>query len=251
MNMQYKKSARTAGKIQTQSNPTPRKCGAFDVSSSVQHPHGRHTLDSLCGVREGDNIGWWDCVTSFFSCSVLCCPGVGWYTMNEILNQIRCYRRSSLVSRQLATPEAEPENNHFHIHRKIIIFALLQILEEPLKGSLFGVRVRWRTVLEEQGLHQVVHILENYEIDSETNVSLIDQDDFLNFESQSHATQEVRALVWHFTSTWELGRGGMGEGVRRLVLLWNSPLTVFGKSTQVLIWKSIEVSLMVVKQVWV
>ena len=81
--------------------------------------------------------------------------------------ELRCYRRSSLVSRQLETPEEEPENNHFHIHRKTIIFALLQMLEE----------------------------LENYGIDSETNVSFLDQDDLLNFESQTYPTQEARVLV--------------------------------------------------------
>jgi hypothetical protein len=35
-----------------------------------------------------------------------------------------------------------------------------------------------RTVLEEQGLHQSAHILENYGIDSETEVSELNQYDF-------------------------------------------------------------------------
>jgi hypothetical protein len=37
----------------------------------------------------------------------------------------------------------------------------------------------WLTVLEEQGLHQVTHILENYGIESETDVSLLDQEDLV------------------------------------------------------------------------
>ena len=38
-------------------------------------------------------------------------------------------------------------------------------------------------VLEKQGLHQAEHILENYGIDSETEVSELDQDDFSKLES--------------------------------------------------------------------
>ena len=53
----------------------------------------------------------------------------------------------------------------------------------------------WLTVLEEQGMHQEAHILENYGIDSETDVSLLDQDDLRNLVSQAHATQEARPLV--------------------------------------------------------
>ncbi len=36
------------------------------------------------------------------------------------------------------------------------------------------------TVLEEQGLDQPAHILENYGIDNETDVSSLDQDDLCN-----------------------------------------------------------------------
>jgi hypothetical protein len=46
----------------------------------------------------------------------------------------------------------------------------------------------WLTVIEEQGLHQAAHILENkylnYGIDSETDVSLLDQDDLTKFNKR-------------------------------------------------------------------
>ena len=35
----------------------------------------------------------------------------------------------------------------------------------------------WLTVFDKKGIHQVVDILENYGIDSETDLSLLDQDD--------------------------------------------------------------------------
>ena len=43
----------------------------------------------------------------------------------------------------------------------------------------------WLVVLEKKGLHQVTDILENYGIDSETDVSVIDQDDFRKLVSLS------------------------------------------------------------------
>jgi hypothetical protein len=47
----------------------------------------------------------------------------------------------------------------------------------------------WLTVIEEQGLHQAAHILENkylnYGIDSETDVSLLDQDDLTKFNKRA------------------------------------------------------------------
>jgi hypothetical protein len=49
-------------------------------------------------------------------------------------------------------------------------------------------------VLREQGLHQVVHILENYGIDSETDVSLLDQDDFHNFVSHGMKPIQLKKL---------------------------------------------------------
>ena len=52
------------------------------------------------------------------------------------------------------------------------------------KTSVEGTDTGWMTVLEKKGLHQVAGILENYGIDSETDVSLIDQDDFHNLASQ-------------------------------------------------------------------
>ena len=39
-------------------------------------------------------------------------------------------------------------------------------------------------VLEKKGLHQVENILDNYGIDSETDVSLLDQDDFSKLVSR-------------------------------------------------------------------
>jgi hypothetical protein len=42
----------------------------------------------------------------------------------------------------------------------------------------------WLTVLEKKGLCQVVDILENYGIDSETDLSVIDQDDFSKLVSR-------------------------------------------------------------------
>ena len=60
-----------------------------------------------------------------------------------------------------------------------------------------GFRVRgkgWLTVLEEQGLHQAAHILENYGIDSETDVSLLDQDDLCNLASQGLKPMQLKKL---------------------------------------------------------
>ena len=60
-----------------------------------------------------------------------------------------------------------------------------------------GFRVRgkgWLTVLEEQGLHQAAHILENYGIDSETDVSWLDQDDLRNLVSQGLKPMQLKKL---------------------------------------------------------
>ncbi len=46
-------------------------------------------------------------------------------------------------------------------------------------------------------------------------------------------------------------RGGMGEGVGRLVLVLNCPLVGCGEPTLAWIQKSIEVSLIEVKQAWI
>ncbi len=55
-------------------------------------------------------------------------------------------------------------------------------------------------MLEKKGLHQEAGLLENYGIDSETDVSLLDQGDLRNLVSQlpraqADATEEVGALV--------------------------------------------------------
>jgi hypothetical protein len=52
----------------------PHVFTAFGVSSSVQHPRRRHTLDNRRGVREGDSIAACDGVTAV--CCSLCCPSV-------------------------------------------------------------------------------------------------------------------------------------------------------------------------------
>ena len=43
----------------------------------------------------------------------------------------------------------------------------------------------WLLEMEKKGLHQETGILENYGIDSETDVSLLDQGDLCNLVSQS------------------------------------------------------------------
>jgi len=43
----------------------------------------------------------------------------------------------------------------------------------------------WWDLIENQGLHQTAHILEEYGIDSETDVSELDQDDFNKMELKS------------------------------------------------------------------
>ena len=48
-----------------------------------------------------------------------------------------------------------------------------------------GTDTGWLTVMEKKGLHQAAGILENYGIDSETDVSLLDQGDLCNLVSQS------------------------------------------------------------------
>ena len=42
----------------------------------------------------------------------------------------------------------------------------------------------WLTVIEKQGLHQVAEILENNGINSETDVSVLDRDDFCKLVSE-------------------------------------------------------------------
>ncbi len=94
----------------------------------------------------------------------------------------------------------------------------LKLLREGLVPELIdGGRDRqcqtkvWRTVFEKQGLHQTAHILENYGIGSETEVSELDQDDLSKLESQT------RTLVVECLHRG--GRGGMGEEVGRMIVV--------------------------------
>ena len=66
-------------------------------------------------------------------------------------------------------------------------------------------------VLEKEGLHHAAHILENYGIVSETEVSELDQDDLSKLESQT------RTLVVECLHRG--GRGGMGEKVGRIIVV--------------------------------
>ena len=51
-------------------------------------------------------------------------------------------------------------------------------------------------VLEKKGMHQETDILENYGIDSETDVSsVLDQDDFSKLVSQVLPCKETRSMV--------------------------------------------------------
>ena len=52
----------------------------------------------------------------------------------------------------------------------------------------------WLSELEKKGLHQVSGILENYGIDSETDVSLLDQGDLRNLVSQGLKPMQLKKL---------------------------------------------------------
>jgi len=54
----------------------------------------------------------------------------------------------------------------------------------PLVFNMEETDTAWMAVLEKKGLHQAAGLLENYGIDSETDVSLLDQGDFRNLVSQ-------------------------------------------------------------------
>ncbi len=47
-----------------------------------------------------------------------------------------------------------------------------------------GTDTGWLEVLEKKGLHQAAGILENYGIDSETDLLVLDQDDFSKLASR-------------------------------------------------------------------
>ena len=49
-------------------------------------------------------------------------------------------------------------------------------------------------VLEKKGLHQAAGLLENYGIDSETDVSLLDQGDLRNLVSQGLNPMQLKKL---------------------------------------------------------
>jgi hypothetical protein len=51
----------------------------------------------------------------------------------------------------------------------------------------------WLSVIEKQGLHQAAEILENYGINSETDVSVLDRDDFCKLVSGGLRPLEVWA----------------------------------------------------------
>ena len=52
----------------------------------------------------------------------------------------------------------------------------------------------WLMVFEKKGLHQETDILENYGIDSESDVSLLDQDDFSDLVSLGLKPFQVKKL---------------------------------------------------------
>jgi hypothetical protein len=64
----------------------------------------------------------------------------------------------------------------------------------PLVFNMEGTDTGWMTVLEKKGLHQAAGILENYGIDSETDVSLLDQGDLLNLVSQGPRPIQLKKL---------------------------------------------------------
>jgi hypothetical protein len=60
--------------------------------------------------------------------------------------------------------------------------------------SMDGEDTAWLVVLEKKGLHQAVGILENYGIDCETDVSLLDRDDFSELSSNGLKPMEGKKL---------------------------------------------------------
>ncbi len=58
----------------------------------------------------------------------------------------------------------------------------------------------WLTVLEKKGLHQTTGILKNYWIDCETDVSLLDRDDFSKLASNGLKPMEGKKLK-HWCNT--------------------------------------------------
>ena len=52
----------------------------------------------------------------------------------------------------------------------------------------------WLSELEKKGLHQAAEILENYGINSETDVSVLDRDDFCKLASRGLKPLEAKKL---------------------------------------------------------
>ena len=57
-----------------------------------------------------------------------------------------------------------------------------------------GTPTDWLAVLEKKGLDQAAWILENYGVDSETDVSLLDQGDLRNLVSQGLKPMQLKKL---------------------------------------------------------
>jgi hypothetical protein len=69
----------------------------------------------------------------------------------------------------------------------------------PLVFNMERTDTGWMVVLEKKGLHEVAGILENYGIDSETHVSLLDQGDLRNLVSQGLRPIQLKKRLMDFT----------------------------------------------------
>jgi hypothetical protein len=69
-----------------------------------------------------------------------------------------------------------------------------------------GEDTAWLAVLEKKGLHQAAGILENYGIDCETVVSLLDRDDFSKLASNGLKPCSIpRQMERNLQEGWEVG----------------------------------------------
>ena len=73
-------------------------------------------------------------------------------------------------------------------------FFVLVMVEERDTG--------WLTELVKKGLHQAVEILDNYGIDSETDVSVLDQDDLSNLVSRDLKSLDDKKLQRWCDAVW-------------------------------------------------
>jgi hypothetical protein len=64
----------------------------------------------------------------------------------------------------------------------------------PLVFNMEGTDTGWMSVLEKKGLDQAAGLLQNYGIDSETDVSLLDQGDLRNLVSQGLNPMQLKKL---------------------------------------------------------